>query len=115
MGQHDLGLPRDARDRRDVAGEIEAESLIERRIGCVGRADEEERIAVWRCPDDRFRCDIAAASWPVLNDKGLAKALRQPLADQPCNDVVPSAGGEAYDHVHWARRIGLGHGISRDY
>ena len=39
------------------------------------------------------RCDPrSAAARPVLDDEGLAKALRQPLADQPGDDVVAVPG-----------------------
>jgi hypothetical protein len=58
--QHGLGLPRDARNRRDIAGKIEIKLLVERSVDCVGRADQEERIAVCRCSHDGFGGDIGA-------------------------------------------------------
>ena len=69
----------DARDRRDVADEIEIELVVERRVDRVGRSDQEQRIAVrWRT-HDRLGGDIGAGARPVLDDEWLAEPLRQPL------------------------------------
>src|SRR5215813_7310148 len=72
---HDIGASDEARDRRNVADEIEGEFLIK---GCVERgrrADQEERIAVGRRAHDSLAADIGAATRPVLNDKWLAEPL----------------------------------------
>ena len=63
---------------------------------------------------DRLGGDIAAGARPVLDNERLTEAFRQPLADQPCNDVDVVAGGEADDDVHRPRRIGLRPGDPRD-
>src|SRR5262249_37360173 len=43
----------------------------------------------------------------VLDDERLTEPFRQPLADQPCNDVDVVARGESDDDVHRPRWIGL--------
>ena len=93
-----LGTRHDARDRRDVADEIEVELFIERRVDCIRRADQEQRIAVRGRAHDRLGGDIAASARPVLDDERLAEPLRQPLTDQArerCRFAPP--GGKADD------------------
>jgi hypothetical protein len=51
--------------------------------------------------------DITTSAGPVLNDEGLPEMLRQPLSDQPRDDVVTATGSEAHDDAHRPRRIGL--------
>ena len=68
---------------------------------------------------DRLCGDIAAGAQPVLDDERVAEPLRQPLTDQPREDVVGATGSKADDHAHWLRRIGLcpshaRHGRQRD-
>ena len=89
-----IGHADDARDRRDVADEIEIELVVERRVDRVGRTDQEERIAVRRRTHDRLGGDIAAGARPVLDDELLAEPLRQPLTDQARDDVGRAAGGK---------------------
>src|SRR5262249_30641977 len=105
--QHDVGTSEDARDRRDVADEIEIELVVERRVGRVERTDQEKRVAVGRGTHDRLGTDVAAATRPVIDNKLLAEPLRQPLADQTGRDVRAAAGRERHDHSHRPRRIGL--------
>ena len=107
IDHHDNGNAADARDRRDVADEIEIELVVERRVDRVRRSDQEERIAVRRRAHDRLGGDIAASARPVLDDELLAEPLRQPLTDQARDDVGRAAGGEADDDAHRPRRIGL--------
>ena len=104
---HDVGHADDARDRRDVADEIEIELVVERRIDRVRRADQEKRVAVGRRAHDRLGGDIAAGARPVLDDELLAEPLRQPLTDQARDDVGRAAGGKADNDAHRPRRIGL--------
>jgi len=73
--QHGLGLLRDARNRGDIADEIEIELLIERGVDCIRRADEEERIAVWRRSHDGFCGDIGASARSIFDDEWLAKTF----------------------------------------
>src|SRR5262245_44571585 len=72
----------DARNRRDVANEVETEVVIECHVPCVMCTDLEERIAVGRRLHDCLGGQIAASAHPVLDDEWLAGALRQPLTDQ---------------------------------
>ena len=107
MYHHDKGTADEARDRRDVADEIEIELVVKRRIDRVRRTDQEQRVAVRRRAHDRLGGDVAAGARPVLDDEWLAEPLRQPLTDQAREDVVRAAGGKADDDAHRPRRIGL--------
>src|SRR5262249_59742832 len=87
IDQHDEGHPDSARDWRDVADEIETEVVVKRVIERVRRCDKEKRIAIgWRA-HDCLSGEIGCGARPVLNDKLLAKSLRQPLAHEACDDV----------------------------
>ena len=86
-----LGTRHDARDRRDVADEIEIELVVERRVDRVRRTDQKECIAVGGRTHDRLGADIAAGARPVLDDEWLAEPLRQPLTDQARDDVGRAA------------------------
>ena len=82
MYLHHIRHAIDARDRRDVADEIETEPFVEGRVDHVRGGDQEERVAVGGALHDRFGPDIAAGAGSVLNYELLAEPLRQPLADQ---------------------------------
>jgi hypothetical protein len=73
-----------ARDRRDVADEIEIELVVERRVVRVNRGNLEQRIAVWGRTDDGFGGHIAGGARPVLDDDWLTETLRQRLTDKAC-------------------------------
>src|SRR5262245_65308575 len=113
IDHHDLSLAANARDRRDVADEIEVELVVERRVACVRRADEEEGVAVRRRTYDRLSADIGAAARPALNDEWLAEPLRQPLPDQTCEAVLRATGGSRHNQAHRLRRISLRPGEAR--
>ena len=90
----------DAGDRDDVADEVEIEIVVQRRVPDVRRVISS---SVWPSgvgSHDRLGADIAAGAGPVLNDKRLAEALRQPLSHQPRENVGRSAGAEADDPAH---------------
>jgi len=76
MHQHNVGLAADARDRRDIVNEIKTERVIKRCVDRMRAGDQEKRIAVRRCTYDRFGSDIAAGTWPVLDDERLTELLR---------------------------------------
>ena len=77
MDYHDdIGLANDARDRRDVADEIEIELVVERRVDRVRRAGHEKRVSVRRRTHDRLGGDIGTSTRPVLDDELLAEPLR---------------------------------------
>src|SRR5262249_50126685 len=82
--------------------------VIDCRIERVSRCDKEERVAVrWRA-HDCLGGYIGCGAGPVLNDKLLAKPLRQPLAYEARDDVGrATTGREADDDAHRPRRIGL--------
>jgi hypothetical protein len=97
----------DARDRRDVADEIETKVVVECRVERVNRRNLEQRIAVWGRTDDGFGGHIAAGARPVLDDEWLPETLRQRLTDKACKEVRRATGRPADDQPHRPRRIGL--------
>src|ERR1700730_3829186 len=66
---HDEGRANNAPDGRDVADEIKIQLVIERRIYCVRRPNQEESIAIWRGTYGRLGGAIAPRAWPVLDDE----------------------------------------------
>src|SRR5579864_5764228 len=105
IDHHDIGYAHDARNRRDVADEIEIEFFIKRRVDRGRRRDKEKRVTIRRRIHDGLGGDVRACTWPVLDDEWLAKLLRQPLPHQTRDDVVASAGGKPNDPAHRPRRI----------
>jgi hypothetical protein len=49
--------------------EVEIELVVERRIDCVRRSDMEKRVAIGRRLGDDLGSDIAARTWPVLDNE----------------------------------------------
>src|SRR5262245_13058675 len=80
MHRYDVRLPANARDRRDVADEIETKLVIEGGVDGVPTADQEERITVRGRTHDRFGSNIAGCTRPILDDKRLAEPLRKRLS-----------------------------------
>ena len=91
---HIVGLHR-ARDRCDVADEIELEILIDRRVPRVRCGSFKQRIAIGTCPHDRFGGEVASGAGAVFDDELLAEPLGDHLPGEPCHDVVDAAGGIA--------------------
>src|SRR5258706_316380 len=56
---------------------------------------------------DRLGGDIARGTRSVLDDKLLAKSLREPLSNQPSSNVDPASGGSANDDSYRPRGICL--------
>src|SRR5262249_24666071 len=75
----------------------------------AARADK-QRVAVAGLVGDEFGGDAAARRRPVLDQHGLPEQLAEPLADEPCEDIVAAAGCERNDHVDQLVRI-VGGGI----
>jgi len=73
-------LASNARDRRDVADEIEIELAVEAGVDRVHESGHKERISVRGRVHDHLGADIAGSSWSVLDDELLAEPLRQPLS-----------------------------------
>jgi hypothetical protein len=71
MHHHYLGLVNEARDRRDVADEIEAELLVERHVDRDRRADREQGVAVGGRTHDRLGGDIGGGTDPVVDHERL--------------------------------------------
>ena len=92
---------------RDVADEIEIELIVKRNGDHVSLNDQKERMAVGRRTHDRLGADVARSARPIVDNKLLAEALRQPLRDQACDGVGRPASGVADDDAHRPRRIGL--------
>jgi hypothetical protein len=65
---HDQGHANNAHDRHDVADEVKAE-LEHRRIDGICRGNQQQRIAVGRCPHDRLGGNAAAGATAVLDDE----------------------------------------------
>ncbi len=104
---HDKGQVADHCDRSDVVDEIEVEFIVQCRVHCHRRGDQEQGIAVRGCAHDCLDADIGARARPVLDDECLPEPLRQPLADQAGEDVERAAGSHRHDDAHRPRRIGL--------
>src|SRR5262245_5569381 len=64
-------------------------------------------MPVWNSLHDALSGNIARSPWAVLDDELLTEPLRQPLTDQPCDDVAGAASGKADDNAHRPCRIGL--------
>src|SRR6516165_1632774 len=97
MHDYDEGVANDASDRRHIADEVIIELVVERRVDRVRRTCQEQRIAVrWRA-HDRIGANVRTSARPVVDDEWLVQPLRQPLTDQPRNDVSRAARGEWHD------------------
>ena len=83
------------------------ELVVERRVGRVASAAQEESVSVGRRAHDRLSADGASSTWPVLDHERPAEPLRQPLAHQARDDIDPTAGGKSDNDTHRPRRIGL--------
>ena len=92
---------------------LSIELVVEGRVDGIRWGDREKRIAVRRCPHDRFGSDIAASARAVFDDEWLPEPLRKPLTDQACEHVIRGAGGKRNDDAHRPCRIGLRPGDPR--
>jgi hypothetical protein len=107
MQHNDIPHPDDARNRRNVADEIEIELAVERRVDGVRRSRQEQCISVgWRV-HDCLRGDVRSSARAVLDDELLTEPLRKPLTYQARGNVGRSGRSKADDKAHWPRRIGL--------
>jgi hypothetical protein len=75
VGDRDEGGNANARDRREVADEIEIQTRVERGIDCIGRYRDQQRIAVRRRVSGIFSADIAGGARPVVDDELLTEPL----------------------------------------
>jgi hypothetical protein len=67
-----------------------------------------KRIAVGLLAEDGAGADDAAPARAILDNHLLAPQLRQRLRDEPMPDVRRGSGRQWHNHLHRARRIGLG-------
>ncbi len=96
-----------ARDRHQVAEEVEVELVVERHVEHVGHGRGEQRVAVRRRFHDDLGADIGGAARPIVDDELLLEPLRQPLSDEPRGNVGRDSDRIRYDHADRPRRIGL--------
>src|SRR5262249_116815 len=111
---HDKGLAMNARDRRDVADQVEIELVVERGVDRIHRSGHKERIPVRGRVYDRLGGDIASRARPILDDKLLTETLRQPLSYQARHDVGGTTGGKSDNDAHRPGRIALRPSDARD-
>src|SRR6266849_4812555 len=72
---HDIRPTAKARDRDDVADEVEIELLVKRGVDRVCRTYQQQRVAIGRRAYHRLGADVGAGTWTVLDDKSLAEPL----------------------------------------
>jgi len=72
--RHDIGEADEARNRYEIADEVEVQLLEQRCIYCVHGAAEDERVAVGGGSNGRLGGELAAGARPILHDNRLAKA-----------------------------------------
>src|SRR5262245_56119459 len=101
-GMHLYGkrVASNARDRRDVADEIEIELVVEGGVDRVHSNASEKRIAVRGRTYNGLGGDIAGSSWSVLDDELLVEPLRQPFSYQACHDVGATSGSKSDNDAH---------------
>jgi hypothetical protein len=106
---HHQALVRRQADRDHVSVDVEWQVLLLRRQDHVDRCQgRKQRIAVGLLAQDGAGADDATPAGAVLDNHLLAPQLRQRLCDEPMADVRRGAGRQWHNHLHRARRIGLG-------
>src|SRR4029453_9949088 len=107
MVHQDIRPAANASDRSDIADEIKVQLVVQRRVDCVRRSAEEERVAVWWRPHDSLSAQIAASTAAILDDKWLAEPFREPLTDHTRENIGRAAGAKPNDDAHRPPRRGL--------
>src|SRR5215469_10222212 len=103
-----------ARDRRDIAQDIEIELIVERDVPTISRSKLQEGVAIrWRS-HDCLGSNIAARTRPVFDDELLTKVLRQPLTEKTCKQVRHAPRRKSNDQADRPCRIGLRPRDARD-
>src|SRR5262245_33972367 len=97
---HDQGIrrERDTGDGRNVLDEMEIQVVVERRVDGVRRRYDQQRVTIGGRAHHGLGADVAARTWPVLDNERLAKSLGKPLRYQACKDVRPATCGLRHDH-----------------
>src|SRR5262249_60791833 len=86
---------------------IEIELIVKRNVDRAARRDQEERMAVRGSPHRRLGSDCAASAGTIVDYKGLAEPLRQPLSDRACQGVSWPARQKWHDPANRPRRVGF--------
>ena len=107
MHHHHEAFATDARDRRDIAKEIEAELIIERGIDRVRRTDQEERVAIRGCPHHHFGANVAASATAGFRLGIAGPAFPTAIDPSGARRCRATARGKANDQAHRPRWIGL--------
>ena len=97
MQQDDARHVNKPADCTNVVDEIEIELIEHRSVDGVRGANQQQRVAVGRRIHHGLGPDITPAARPVVDHEGLAEPFRQPLGNQPCDDIVSAARGKADD------------------
>src|SRR3984885_2410545 len=97
----------DARDRRNVADEIEIEIVEKRCVDRVAGGDQKQRVAVRRSARHVFGGEIAAGAGAVFDDESLPQPLRKPFRDQAGDDIGRAAGNGADEQADRPGWIGV--------
>jgi hypothetical protein len=107
-GLHHIRHPRDAGDGRDVAQEVERQTLVKGRIDAIGGVDQQDRVAVGRGVHHHLGADVVAGAGPVVDHELLAEMLGKVLAQDSRQDVGGSGGRIGHHPFHRPGRIVLG-------
>ena len=107
MHHHHEWHATDARDRRDVADEIEVELVVKRR---VDRVVATTRRSVWPSAAARTTASVAMlvpAPGRFSMTNGWPKLLRKPLTRSCAQDVLGAARSKSDNDAYRPRRVGL--------
>ena len=97
LTQQDEGIVVDARDRSDVARDVEVALLIERHVDRVRRGDQQERVAVSRRAHDRLQARLPPPPGRLSMTNDWPSRCDSALTDQARDDVGRAAGGNEDD------------------
>jgi hypothetical protein len=93
------------RDRREVLRGVESEVAVERRIGGEAEARHQELIAVGLRARDLAGAKIGVGAGAVDHQEGLPEPPRQPVGQQPRQDVGAAACRKRHDQLDRAGRV----------
>jgi len=103
-----IGERADERHRREVRDRVVTRILVQAEIERhVGKAADEQRIAVGRRRRGRLRADQRSRPDAVLHDERLPELRAQLVAEQPADKIVAAAGRAGHDDPHRLRRVDL--------
>src|SRR6516162_4065600 len=105
MHDQDADPSMSARDRRDIAQDIEIELIVERDVPTISRSKLQEGVAIRGRSHDCLGSNIAARTRPVFDDELLTKVLRQPLTEKTCKQVRHAPRRKSNDQADRSRRI----------